>query len=46
MGAVGSGGNATVGSKRDHYEVLVDKLKREINTLFDKGIKKASDLPK
>jgi hypothetical protein len=46
MGAVGTGGNAASGNKRDHFEALVDKIKREINTIFDKGIKKASDLPK
>jgi hypothetical protein len=47
MGAVGTGGgNASSGNKRDHFEALVDKIKREINTIFDKGIKKTSNLPK
>ena len=47
MGAIGTGGPAEAGSvtKMDAFESLIIGLKKEIENLFDKGIKKACALP-
>lgn len=41
----GSGGATGGGGKRDQFDVVTEKLKREIELLFDKGIKQISAVP-
>jgi len=39
------GGKEVGGGKRDQFDIVTEKLKREIELLFDKGIKSIAGCP-
>ena len=45
MSAKEKGGKEIGGGKRDQIDIVLEKLKREIELLFDKGIKQVAAVP-